>query len=303
MPAKGSNESDAAGSPAAFSVSEPGGPSRRSVPVALTIAGSDSGGGAGIQADLKTFAALGVYGASAITAITAQNTQAVSAVFELPPDLISAQIDAVVSDIGADAVKTGMLSSAAIIEAVAAKAREHELRPLVVDPVMVAKSGDRLLREDAVDALRTQLLPLATVLTPNLPEAEVLLGRTLASWDDVRAGARELVALGAQSVVIKGGHLPAEAGRDSPATDIFFDGEEFREFTAPRVDTTNTHGTGCTFASAIAAALAKGSDLRGAVALGKAYVTKALQSAYPLGHGHGPVHHFYRYWQPRGGVE
>jgi hydroxymethylpyrimidine/phosphomethylpyrimidine kinase len=186
-----------------------------------------------------------------------------------------------------------MLSSAAIIETVAAKAREHELRPLVVDPVMVAKSGDRLLREDAIEALRTQLLPLTTVLTPNLPEAEALLGRSLTSWDDVRAAARDLGEMGAQAVVIKGGH------REGPATDIFFDGHEFHEFTAARVETTSTHGTGCTFASAIAAALAKGSDLRGAVALAKAFVTKALQSAYPIGHGHGPVHHFYRYWQPR----
>jgi len=275
----------------------------RRVPVALTIAGSDSGGGAGIQADLKTFAALAVYGACAITAITAQNTQRVTRVFELPPDLVADQIDAVVSDIGVDAVKTGMLSNAEIIAAVAAKVREHELRTLVVDPVMVAKSGDRLLREDAVAALREQLLPLATVLTPNLPEAEVLLGRSLASWDDVRAGAQEIVSMGAQAVVIKGGHLPAGAGREGPATDLFYDGHEFHEFTAARVDTTNTHGTGCTFASAIAAGLAKGSDLRGAVALAKAYVTKALQSAYPLGQGHGPVHHFYRYWQPRGGSE
>jgi hydroxymethylpyrimidine/phosphomethylpyrimidine kinase len=272
----------------------------RRVPVALTIAGSDSGAGAGIQADLKTFAALGVYGASAITAITAQNTQRVTRVFELPPDLVAGQIDAVLDDIGADAVKTGMLSSAGIIEAVAAKARERELRPLVVDPVMVAASGDRLLREDAVAALRESLLPLATVVTPNLPEAEVLLGRSLESWDDVRAGAQEIVAMGAEAVVITGGHPPTDAGEDAPATDLFYDGRELHEFTAARVDTTNTHGTGCTFASAITAGLAKGSDLRGAVALAKAYVTKALQSAYPIGRGRGPVHHFYRYWQPRG---
>ena len=263
------------------------------VPRALTIAGSDSGGGAGIQADLKTFAALGVYGTSAITAITAQNTERVTQVFELPPDLVAAQIDAVVSDIGADAVKTGMLANAEIIEAVAAKVREHGLQPLVVDPVMVAKSGDRLLREDAIDALRELLLPLATVLTPNLPEAEALLGRSLASWDDVREGAKELVAMGAQAVVIKGGH------REGPAIDILYDGQEFREYTATRVDTTNSHGTGCTFASAIAAALAKGESVRVAVAMAKAYVTKALQSAYPVGQGHGPVHHFFRYWQPK----
>jgi hydroxymethylpyrimidine/phosphomethylpyrimidine kinase len=291
MPAKGTHEPDAAGSPAAFLAA--GG---RRAPVALTIAGSDSGGGAGIQADLKTFAALGVYGTSAITAITAQNTQRVTRVFELPPDLVAAQIDAVVSDIGADAVKTGMLASAAIIEAVAAKLREHGLRPLVVDPVMVAKSGDRLLREDAVAALREQLLPLAAILTPNLPEAEVLLGRSLATWDDVRAAAKELVAMGAQAVVMKGGH------REGPATDILYDGQEFHEYTASRVDTVNTHGTGCTFASAIAAGLARGESLHSAVAMAKAYVTKALQSAYPVGHGHGPVHHFFRYWQPRAGA-
>ncbi len=265
---------------------------KRRVPIALTIAGSDSGGGAGIQADLKTFSALGVYGASAITAITAQNTERVTQVLELPADLVAAQIDAVVGDIGADAVKTGMLSSAGIIEVVAGKVREHGLRPLVVDPVMVAKSGDRLLREDAVCALREQLMPLATIVTPNLPEAEVLLGRGLASWDDVREGAKEIVSLGAQAVVMKGGH------REGPATDLFYDGREFHEFTASRVNTTSSHGTGCTFAAAIAAALAKGSDPRGAVAMAKAYVTKALQSAYPVGHGNGPVHHFFRFWQP-----
>ena len=272
------------------------------MPSVLTIAGSDSSGGAGIQADLKTFAALGVYGMSAITAVTAQNTERVTQVLELPPDLIAAQIDAVVSDIGVDATKTGMLASAAIIETVAAKVREHGLRPLVVDPVMVAKSGDRLLRDDAVDALRERLLPLCTVLTPNLAEAEVLLGRSLASWDDIRRGAQELVSMGAQAVVMKGGHLPAAAAPQGSATDLLYDGTEFREYTATRVDTTSTHGTGCTFASAIAAALAKGESVRVAVAMAKAYVTKALQSAYPVGHGHGPVHHFFRFWQPQAGT-
>jgi hydroxymethylpyrimidine/phosphomethylpyrimidine kinase len=270
------------------------------VPTALTIAGSDSGAGAGIQADLKTFAAFGVYGTSAITAVTAQNTREVTRVFELPPDLVAAQIDAVASDIGADAVKTGMLASASLVIAVAAKIRELGLRPLVVDPVMVAKSGDRLLRDDAIDALRERLIPLATVLTPNLPEAEALLGRPLAAWDDVREGAKELVAMGAQAVVMKGGHPPSgAAGRGRAATDILYDGEEFREYTAARVVTSSTHGTGCTFASAIAAGLAKGEPLRSAVAMAKAYVTKALQAAYPVGRGHGPVHHFYRYWQPK----
>jgi len=272
------------------------------IPRALTIAGSDSGAGAGIQADLKTFAALGVYGMSAITAVTAQNTRAVTQVLELPCDIIAAQIDAVVSDIGVDATKTGMLASAAIIETVAAKIEEHGLRPLVVDPVMVAKSGDRLLRDDAVAALRERLLPLCTVLTPNLAEAEVLLGRRLASWDDIRGGARDLVAMGPQAVVMKGGHTPAGLGPQGSATDLLFDGADFHEFTATRLDTTSTHGTGCTFASAIAAALAKGETVRGAVAMAKAYVTKALQSAYPVGHGHGPVHHFFRFWQPSPGT-
>jgi hydroxymethylpyrimidine/phosphomethylpyrimidine kinase len=264
-----------------------------SAPTALTIAGSDSGGGAGIQADLKTFSALGVYGASAITAITAQNTERVTDVFELPTALIAAQIDAVVTDIGADVVKTGMLSSVNIIEVVAAKIREHELGPLVVDPVMVAKSGDRLLREDAVEALKAQLLPLATVLTPNIPEAEVLLGHSIRTWDDRREAAKELLALGPGAVVVKGGHAEGDT-----VIDLLYDGNEFRDFTASRVDTQNTHGTGCTFASAIAAALAKRENVRVATAMAKAYVTKALQMSYPVGHGRGPVHHFFRYWQP-----
>jgi hydroxymethylpyrimidine/phosphomethylpyrimidine kinase len=268
-------------------------------PVVLTIAGSDSGGGAGIQADLKTFAALGVYGASAITAITAQNTQRVSDILELPPALVAAQIDAVVTDIGAAAVKTGMLANAAIIETVADRLREHGLENVVVDPVMVAKSGDRLLREDAVAAMRERLLPLAMVVTPNLPEAEVLLGRPMGSWDDVREGARAFVAMGAKAVVMKGGHTLPGADPNGPAIDLLYDGHDFHELAAQRVETTSTHGTGCTFASAIAVGLAKGQDLRGAVALAKAFVTKALQAAYPIGHGHGPVHHFYRYWMPR----
>jgi len=261
------------------------------VKTAMTIAGSDSGGGAGIQADLKTFSALGVYGTSAITAITAQNTQGVTQVLELPPDLVAAQIDAIVSDIGADAVKTGMLANSAIIEVVAQKVRQHGLTNLVVDPVMVAKSGDHLLQREAVAALRELLLPLALVVTPNIPEAEVLVGRKLEGPDDLRRAAEEIGALGARHVVLKGGH------RDGPAVDLYYDGRSFHEFSAARVDTNSTHGTGCTFASAIAAGLAKGSTVREAVAMAKAYITKALQSAYPVGHGHGPVHHFFRFWQ------
>ena len=263
----------------------------RAVTRAMTIAGSDSGGGAGIQADLKTFAALGVYGTSVLTAITAQNTLEVSGVFELPPEFVAAQIDTVLSDIGTDAVKTGMLSSSPIIEVVAEKVKEHGLTNLVVDPVMVAKSGDRLLQEQAVEALRTRLLPLATVVTPNIPEAEVIVGRKIASLEDARRAAKDIVALGARSVVVKGGHLEGDP------VDILYDGRDFREFTAPRIATTSTHGTGCTFASAIAAGLAKGMDVPEAVAQAKEYVTEAIRRAFPIGHGHGPLHHFYKLWE------
>ncbi len=260
------------------------------VRTALTIAGSDSGGGAGMQADLKTFSALGVFGMSAVTAITAQNTTAVTAVFELPPDLVAAQIDAVLTDIGADAVKTGMIANSEIIRVVAAKIRQYGVSSLVVDPVMVAKSGDRLLREEAVSALTSELLPLATVVTPNLPEAEVILGREIATLDAMRDAARAIVDLGARSVVVKGGHLTGDA------IDVFYDGGAFAELPARRVATTNTHGTGCTFASAIAALLARGEPLAAAVSGAKAYLTAAIERAFPLGHGHGPVHHFHRWW-------
>ena len=256
----------------------------------MTIAGSDSGGGAGIQADLKTFAALGVYGASTLTAITAQNTVAVTAVHELPIDLIAAQIDAVIADIGVDAVKTGMLSSAAIVETVAAELQRHNVTNLVVDPVMIAKSGDALLRPEAVDALRARLLPLAAVVTPNLPEAETLTGLSLTTDADLRRAAEQIVGMGARAVVVKGGH------RAGPAADLFYDGVRFQEFTAPRLDTRNTHGTGCTFAAALAAGLAQGKDLIEAVAQAKDYVTEAIRHSYPLGQGHGPLHHFYKVW-------
>ncbi len=262
----------------------------RKTPVAMTIAGSDSGGGAGIQADLKTFSALGVYGASTLTAITAQNTVAVAAVHELPIDIIVAQIDAVVSDIGVDAVKTGMLSSAAIVEAVAGAVRRHDIDRLVVDPVMVAKSGDSLLRQDAVDSVRRQLIPLAALVTPNVPEAETLTGLTLESDADMRAAAERILAMGAGAVVVKGGH------RAGPATDLLYDGSEFVEFSAERFDTVNTHGTGCTFASAAAAGLAQGKSVPEAVDQAKEYVTEAIRNSYPLGQGHGPVHHFWRLW-------
>jgi hydroxymethylpyrimidine/phosphomethylpyrimidine kinase len=251
----------------------------------MTIAGSDSGGGAGVQADLKTFQALGVYGASTLTAITAQNTLGVTAVHEIPTAVIAAQIDAVASDIGVDAAKTGMLSSAEIIGTVAERIRHWRLERLVVDPVMVAKSGDRLLREDAVEALVHELLPLAMVLTPNVPEAEVLVGRELSSDADLRGAAREIVGMGPRGVVMKGGH------RDGPATDLFFDGHDFLVLRSERFDTPNTHGTGCTFSAAIAAGLARGLGVEDAVGEAKRYVTEAIRFSQPLGAGHGPVAH------------
>jgi hydroxymethylpyrimidine/phosphomethylpyrimidine kinase len=260
------------------------------VRTALTIAGSDSGGGAGIQADLKTFAALGVYGMSALTAVTAQNTLGVTAVHEIPPEIVAAQIDAVLTDIGADAVKTGMIASSEIIRVVAAKVREHGISAFVVDPVMVATSGDRLLHEEAVEALRTELLPLATVTTPNLPEAEVLIGRSVSTLAEMRDAARAIVGFGARSALVKGGHLAGDA------VDVFYDGDRFVELPARRVETTSTHGTGCTLASAIAALLARGESLEAAISSAKVYVTAAIERAYPIGHGHGPVHHFHRWW-------
>ena len=256
---------------------------------ALTIAGSDSGGGAGIQADLKTFAALGVYGISAITALTAQNTVGVEGVFTVPRDFVARQIDAVVKDFGADAVKTGMLSNSGIIETVAAKVVEHGLWPLVVDPVMMAKSGDALLEPEAREALISVLLPLAAVVTPNVPEAEVLCGFSIADMEGMRRAAREIHARGPRCVVVKGGHL-LDAGS---STDLFYDGDRFEELPAVRIDTRNTHGTGCTFASAIAARLALGDEVIEAVRAAKIYVSGILaaSSGLQIGHGHGPMNH------------
>jgi len=258
------------------------------LPVALTIAGSDSGGGAGIQADLKTFAALGIHGTSAITAITAQNTVAVTEILELPVAMVRAQIDAIVEDLGVQAAKTGMLSSAEIIETVAAAIQAHRIGNLVVDPVMVAKGGARLLREDAVDALRTRLLPLAAVLTPNLPEVEVLLGRRVTTLDERRQAARDLLALGPRAVVVKGGH----AGGD--AIDVYWDGATLEELPAERIATANTHGSGCVFSAAIAAGLAQGLDSLTAVRAAKEFITGAIELSLELGHGHGPVNPMYR---------
>jgi len=249
----------------------------------LIIAGSDSGGGAGIQADLKTVSALGVFGMTAITALTAQNSTGVLGVVEIPAEFVAQQIEVCVADIGCDAVKTGMLANAAIIEAVAATLRRHQLRPLVVDPVMIAKSGASLLHADAVAVLRAKLLPLATVLTPNLHEASALLGREVKTLGQMREAARALRELGPKNVVVKGGHL------EGTATDLLFDGEEFVEFRGERIDTKNTHGTGCIFASAIAAGLAQGESVREAVAQAKQFVTAAIRAGLALGRGHGPA--------------
>jgi hydroxymethylpyrimidine/phosphomethylpyrimidine kinase len=254
---------------------------------AMTIAGSDSGGGAGIQADLKTFAAFGVYGTSTLTAITAQNTVGVFAIAEVPEEVVAAQIDVVMEDIGADAAKTGMLSSASLVRTVADRLEAWGVERLVVDPVMVAKSGDRLLAESAVAAVTEHLLPLALVVTPNLPEAEVLAGRGIATEGELREAARAIAALGPRIVVITGGH---QAG--SP-DDLVFDGAAFTVLPGERVQTANTHGTGCTFSAAITAGLALGRPPFEAIAEAKRYVTEALRTSYPIGGGHSPVNHFH----------
>ncbi|MEJ5358093.1 MAG: bifunctional hydroxymethylpyrimidine kinase/phosphomethylpyrimidine kinase [Desulfobacterales bacterium] len=262
----------------------------------LTIAGSDSGGGAGIQADLKTIAALGCYGASAITALTAQNTTGVRAIHPVPAEFTTAQIDAVLEDIGADAVKIGMLYSSELIRAVAQALRRWGARNVVLDPVMVAQSGDRLLREEAVAALKDELIPLADVITPNLPEAEVLLGGPVRDREAMAAAAFALGRLGSRAVLLKGGHLE---GPES--ADLLYLGAAKRTvvFSSPRIPTANTHGTGCTLSSAIAAGLAKGRDIEQAVREAKGYLDQALRAGagYTLGRGHGPVHHFHRFWE------
>lgn len=258
---------------------------------ALTIAGSDSGAGAGIQADLKTFAALGVYGTCAITAITAQNTIGITRILELSPDLVAAQIDAVIGDIGAHAVKTGMLANSSIIEVVAEKIRQYELQNVVVDPVMVAKGGNLLLSREAVETLRSRLIPLATVVTPNLPEAEQLIGFRIGKLQEIKRAAEKIQAMGARSVIIKGGH------RRGPPTDIFYDGAKFTALKAARIETRHTHGTGCAFSAAIAANLAKGKKLEAAVIEAKRYITQAIRRGFAIGSGQGPVHHFYRFWE------
>ncbi|MBI2884040.1 MAG: bifunctional hydroxymethylpyrimidine kinase/phosphomethylpyrimidine kinase [Candidatus Methylomirabilis oxyfera] len=249
----------------------------------LTIAGSDSGGGAGIQADLKTFAALGVFGTSAITSVTAQNTVGVQGVYDLPPEFVSRQIDSVLEDITIDAAKTGMLSNRAIIEVVAEKVKAHAITRLVVDPVMVAKSGARLLQPRAVKALIERLLPLALVVTPNVPEAEVLWGQRIVGLAEMREAAQQIHNLGPRYVVIKGGHLGIRA------IDLLYDGSSFTMLDVDRIDTPHTHGTGCVFSAAITAELAKGSPVPEAVATAKRFIAAAIRHGFPLGKGFGPT--------------
>jgi hydroxymethylpyrimidine/phosphomethylpyrimidine kinase len=264
------------------------------IPVALTIAGSDSSGGAGIQADLKSFAALGVYGASVITALTAQNTRGVSGVHAVPSDFVTAQIDAVFADLDVKAVKIGMVAQLATIDAIAAGLMRWSPNHVVLDPVMVATSGDRLLATDAVAGLRTKLIPRAALITPNLPEAAALLDEPIAASEDAIARqGKLLLAMGCGAVLIKGGH-----GQGAESIDYLFSGNGIVALAAPRIATPNTHGTGCSLSSAIAAGLAKGEDMETAVRDAKVWISVAIAAADRLavGHGHGPIHHFHRFY-------
>jgi len=263
---------------------------------ALSVAGSDSGGGAGIQADLKTFSALGCYGMTVITALTAQNTVGVTGIQAVPPEFIALQMEAVLTDIGADAVKIGMLHSVEVISKVAEELQKHDCKTLVLDPVMVTRNGDKLLQDDAVQSLRERLFPLAAVITPNLAEASILLGRTISERSQMAGACRELARMGCSRVFLKGGAL---GGLSS--TDFFYDdgNGELLELESPRIDTANNHGTGCTISSAITAKLAGGADLLNAVTEAKAYINGALQGGADVktGGGHGPVHHFHNWWR------
>ncbi len=254
----------------------------------MTIAGSDSGGGAGIQADIKALSANGVFGLSAITAVTAQNTEEITGVFELPLPIIAAQIDALFDDFEVAAVKTGMLSSAAIVELVAARLKSQQVTNLVVDPVMISKSGHPLLNREAVEAVKTQLIPLALIVTPNIHEAQQLAGIEIKSLADARQAAKAIHRLGCKHVVIKGGHLLSDR-----ATDLLYDGRFFNVLKGTFIETKHTHGTGCTFASAVAAHLARERPVLDAVQAAKAYVTEAIRHGLAIGHGHGPTDHFY----------
>ena len=252
----------------------------------LTIAGSDSGGGAGIQADLKTFSAFGVYGMSVVTAVTAQNTVGINGMIPISPEFVSLQFESVLADIGMDGVKTGMLHSAGSIHAVASKLRENAIPFVVVDPVMTAKDGYALLQGKGINVLKNELIPLATLLTPNIPEAEILSDMSILSLDDINTAAKKIHELGCGAVLIKGGHLKGKA------TDVLFDGDACFTLNSPRIATKNTHGTGCTLSAAILANLVKGISLGDAIRISKTFITEAIRKAFPLGKGHGPLNHF-----------
>lgn len=258
------------------------------IPVSLTIAGSDSGGGAGIQADLKTFSALGTFGCSVITAVTAQNTTGVYGIHEIPLDIIESQIDAVLNDLNPNVIKTGMLASIEVIKLISEKIKSSKTKNIVVDPVMIAKGGDKLIKDNAIGHLISELLPLSTVVTPNIPEAEVLSHMSINNTQDIESAAKIIHKMGPDFVVIKGGH-----SNDSKSNDIIFDGQKFTTLEANRILTTNTHGTGCTYASAIAAGLAKNYSVEKSVKEAKDYVTEAIKNEPGLGNGHGPLNHFF----------
>ena len=263
----------------------------KKVPRALTIAGSDSGGGAGIQADIKTFTAFRVFGMSALTSITAQNTESVLGIYDLPPEFVKLQIDAVLGDIGVDAAKTGMLSNESIISAVAEKIKEYRIERLVVDPVMKAKSGDALLKRESERAMIEKLLPLAFIVTPNLPEAEVISEIEVSSIADMREAAKRIKSLGPKYVLVKGGHLESA----SESIDVLYDGEDFYNFSSQRIETKNTHGTGCTYSAAICAGLANELGAIEAIKQAKDYITGAIKGSFKLGKGHGPLNHFWKF--------
>ena len=260
----------------------------KDVPKALTIAGSDSGGGAGIQADLKTFTALKTYGLSVITSLTAQNTLGVASIYNLPLDFIEAQFDKVMEDIGCDACKIGMLSNSETILLIAKKIKQYGLNNLILDPVMIAKGGAKLLEDDAVDTLKSELLPLSLLVTPNIPEAEALSGLEIRKINDMKEASKEIIKMGCKNVLIKGGHMES-----TESIDIFYNGEEFTEFSAERINTKNTHGTGCTYSAAICANIANGLQIIKSIEKAKNFITNSIKQSLNIGTGHGPLNHFW----------
>ncbi|NIP30709.1 MAG: bifunctional hydroxymethylpyrimidine kinase/phosphomethylpyrimidine kinase [Candidatus Dadabacteria bacterium] len=259
------------------------------MPRALTIAGSDSGGGAGIQADLKTFTSLKVYGSSVITAITAQNTLGIARLYDLPVNLIELQLNSVITDIGCDSVKIGMLSNNETVELISNKIAEYKLQKIVLDPVIESKGGTKLLKEDAINSLKNNLIPKSFIITPNVPEAELLANIPIRNIKDMKKAARELIKLKCKNVLIKGGHLP----ESKESIDILYDGNNFFEFSSKRITTKNTHGTGCTYSAAISANLAKGMNALDAVEHAKIYITQAISNSFDIGKGSGPLNHFW----------